>query len=111
MIDTTCPPTIKRLAGGVIHILVNTTRKWLPYDLNPVVPADGYVDLSFTDEPATHRGVAPDMPPVESIFVGDGFKALDHVMTSRQEKDQITIVCIPKQLLLNTPSTITTVRQ
>ncbi len=111
MIDKKCPPTIKRLPGGVIHILVNTTEKWLPYDLNPLVPDDGYVDLSFTDEPWAHRGIAPDMPPVESVLVGDGFRALDHVVASRQEKDQITIVCIPKRLLLETPSTITTVRQ
>lgn len=111
MIDKKFPPSIKRLPGGVIHILVNTTEKWCPYDLNPVVPADGYVDLSFTDEPWAHRGIAPDMPPIESVLVGDGFRAINHVVTSMQVKDQITIVCIPKRLLLDTPSTITTVRQ
>jgi len=107
MIDHKYPPTVKRLPGDIYHILVNTTRKWVPYDLNPIVPADGYVDLSFTDEPWAHRGVAPDMPPVESVFVDKGFKALDHVVTSRQEKDQITIVCVPKRLLLTTPSKTT----
>ena len=103
MIDNTCPPTVKRLPGGVYYILVNTTRKWVPYDLNPLVPADGHVDISFTDETLEHRRGAPDLPPTESVFVDEAFKALDHVVTSRQEKDQITIICVPKGLVLATP--------
>lgn len=105
MIDKKFPPVIKVLADGIIYILVNTTRKWVPYDLNPLVPADGYVDLSFTDETLEHRrDGAPDLPPTENVFVNKDFKALDHVVTSRQEKDQITIICISKKLILNTPS-------
>ena len=94
MIDKRFPPTVKDLGLGILCILINTVDKWTGYQINQETPEDGCVEVTFFPEDD-----GPDT--IANIEVSDEFNWLDYQFTSSQEKDQITIVCIPKELIIN----------
>lgn len=83
---------VRHLAGDILYIVVNTVDKWLEYQLFKTYPGRKLAQISF------YEG---DQEYSETFKVDDGFDQFDYVITSSQEKDQITIVCIPIRMLLS----------
>ena len=94
MIDKNFPPFIKNIGNGVLYILVNTEERWVDYQLNKMVPDEGKFQIVFF-------GDDDDNWDIEEFEVFPGFKIFDYIITSSQEKDQITIICVPRDLILD----------
>lgn len=94
MLDKQFPVTIAEdgLLGRIIRILFNTTGKWEDFQINKDYPADGYVNITFYEDHDDYVGVT------ERVFVSDSFRVSDYLVTSSQEKDQVTLICVPKSL-------------
>lgn len=69
---------------GIISITINTSEKWVTYQINKVATR-GFVNITMLSD---NSGCT------ESIEVPD-FDANEYQMFSAQEKEQITIMCIP----------------
>ena len=94
MIDKNFPPYVKDIGNGVLYILVNTEERWVDYQLNKMVPDEGKFQIVFF-------GDDDDKWDIEEFEVFQGFKIFDYIITSSQEKDQITIICVPRDLILD----------
>lgn len=70
--------------SGIISITINTSEKWVTYQINKVATR-GFVNITMLSD---NSGCT------ESIEVPD-FDANEYQMFSAQEKEQITIMCIP----------------
>lgn len=93
MIDKNFPPYIKDIGNGVLYILINTEERWVDYQLNKIVPDKGKFQIVFFDDTEDYK--------IEEFEVFPGFDIFDYIITSSQEKDQITIICVPRNLLLD----------
>lgn len=82
---------IKKLVGGILYIIVNTSERWVEYQLFRYNPGQGAVQITFYEN---------DTEYTEMFFVSDEFNQFDYQFTSSQEKGQITIVAIPVNMLL-----------
>lgn len=78
----------KHPTNGIISITVNTSEKWVIYQINKVA-ARGFVNITMLSNSSECQ---------ERIEVPD-FDANDYQMFSAQEKDQITIMCIPLAMI------------
>ena len=92
MIDKNFPPGIKDIGNGILYILVNTEERWVDYQLNKMVPDEGKFQIVFYKDDEDWE--------IEEFEVFPGFKIHDYIITSSQEKDQITIICVPISLIL-----------
>ena len=84
---------------GILHILVNDKEKWLNYQINRVIE-DGKLEISFFYDTETQPGFFEEWEEKEFIDIASNFKTLDYLITSTQEDEQITIICIPKKLFI-----------
>ena len=82
---------VNGLNDGILYVTVNISEKWVEYQLFRTYPGKGLMQISFYAAGAEYS---------ETFKVGDGFNQFDYQITSSQEKDQITIVCIPVTLLM-----------
>lgn len=94
MIDQRFSIIIKDIGNGVLYMLINTVDKWTPYQLFRTIPDKGKFRISFYDEKNEEYEL------VEDFTVREDFDPYDYIITSSQEKDQITIVCVPRKLIL-----------
>lgn len=74
---------------GIIEILINTKDKWINYQLSKCC---GLKLTHFYKSSGLYHDYDIPMP--------DGFNPLDYMMYHFQEKDQITVILIPKSVLL-----------
>lgn len=95
MIDKGHPVRVSDLGGGVLHIVVTTTQKWVFHALNRTAPQDGYINITFFPENDKH-----DEPVDEHISLWEGFYPSDYVYTTTQDRYLITIVAVPKHRIL-----------
>ena len=80
---------VKYLDGGVMYIWFYTERSWVPFYLNPMCK-DGCIKICFKD-----------MDECELIKLSPEFDSHNYQILTHQEKDQITLVCIPKLKIEN----------
>ena len=85
---------------GIIYILINTVDNWIDYAVSKS-QKKGELILSHFYDIETQPGEFDSYEEKESIAVKDSFNSLDYVLYTKQEKDQITIICIPKTFMLN----------
>ncbi len=78
--------SIEELDAGILYIIVNTSERWSEYQLFRAFPGKGLVEVTFYENCEEYS---------ETFPVSDDFCQFDYQFTSSQEKDQITIVCIP----------------
>ena len=57
-----------------------------------MVPDKGKFQIVFFDDTEDYK--------TEEFEVFPGFDIFDYIITSSQEKDQITIICVPRKLIL-----------
>lgn len=77
---------VRKLAGGILYITVNTSERWADYQLFRTSPGKGLAQISFYEN---------DLEYAETFEVAPEFNQFHYQFTSSQEKDQITIVAIP----------------
>lgn len=89
MIDNSIGISIQTLPDGILHIWFYTEVKWTDYQIGRVPVANG-IEVSFYDGEEEVREVIPI----------DHFNMCDYSVTHSQDKDQITVVCIPRRNIL-----------
>ena len=82
----------KHLDSGIIYVLVNTRDKWINYDIE-LIHRENVIAITFYDY--------NDNPIYEEIVMDDDFDSYDYLITSTQEKDQITLVLVPRKMILD----------
>lgn len=75
---------------SVIYVLINTSEKWVDYQVG-FTAKDGTIPIAFY--PSESNEIK------EFVEMGKDFDYFDYVVTHRQEKDQITIVCVPLKMI------------
>jgi hypothetical protein len=90
---------ISKSKNGIYHIIVNIEDKWINYQINRII-IEEKIGISLFYDIETQPGNFEEYEELEYIDV-PGFYNSDYLITSIQEKDQITLICIPKKLLLN----------
>ena len=75
---------IKYLEGGIMYIWFFTDKSWIPYYLNPTCKK-GSILIGFEGIDET-----------EYIELSPEFDGDNYIILSKQELDQVTLVCIPK---------------
>lgn len=78
----------RHTATGIYYITLNTEDKWIDYMVNKF-HYQGGLSVTF------YKG-KDDV--TENIDI-DGFNVFDYQLLSQQEKDQITIVCLPLKMI------------
>lgn len=82
----------------IYYILINTKDKWIDYQINWKSPELGKLYITFyfnVDMPGVCE-VEDDWST--EINVEKGFDYSHYLITSKQNKDQIMIICIPNSL-------------
>lgn len=75
-------------ATGMLYVTLNTKERWPNYQLNRY-PSESGLSITFLED---------DDEETETISI-DNFNARDYQMLSQQEKDQITVVCLPLKMI------------
>lgn len=78
--------------SGIIHILINTSEKWVDFLINRVCE-EHKVEISFYQY--------DELICDEYIEMNDDFVPFQYMIYSHQEKDQISLVLIPRSILIN----------
>lgn len=86
------PVFIKELDSGVLYVLINIDRKWVSYEINPV-----YIERCLTLSIANDTY---DSKRIVSIPMGEGFNAMDYLITATQCKDQITLILVHRKNII-----------
>lgn len=85
---------VKKLGKGIIYVLVNTDEKWHPYQVNKYTPEkDGSITVTLFEDENDVEG------KTETIDIFKGFNPFDYIITTNQEKDQITVVLMPVEFV------------
>jgi hypothetical protein len=82
--------SVREIAGGILYITVNVSERWPDCQIFRTYPGKGLLQISF------YEG-EEEFP--ETIPMSEGFDQHDYQFTSQVEKDQMTIVGIPVDLL------------
>ena len=88
----------EHIQTGIIKIIVNTEDKWIDYG----VSKEGRkLVLSHFYDIETQPGCFDSYEEKELIAVKDSFNSFDYILYTAQEKNQITIICIPKTFMID----------
>ena len=84
---------------GIIEIIINTTDKWIEFQINRLTEEHKIV-MSF------YPNCDPVFPPdseevIEYIDMKNDFDPFKYMIYSNQCKDQITLILVPRTLLMN----------
>ena len=91
-------------ATGIIYILVNTVEKWINYQVMQVgepsrISITFYKWEDVETQPGQYEEYSDDI--IEYIDVMEGFDASNYTIYHQQYKDQITLMLVPKEMMLN----------
>ncbi len=90
----------EHLGTGIIYILINTKDKWIDYSIQNCEDL-GKIKFSHYYTVEIQPGYLDDYEEVEYIMVKEGFNSYNYRLFHSQCKDQITIVCIPREFIVN----------
>ena len=90
---------ISKSKNGIYYIIVNIEEKWINYQINRIA-IEEKIGISFFYDIETQPGEFEEYEQLEYIDI-PGFYNSDYLITSMQEKDQITLVCMPRNLIKN----------
>ena len=85
----------KEIGDGVIYLLINVSDKWPTYQIAPT-----YVERCLTIGLTNGE----EEPNIFHIQMGEGFNQNNYLITSLENKDQITLVLVPIQMLIGAES-------
>jgi hypothetical protein len=85
--------------NGIYYIIVNIEEKWINYQINRIA-IEEKIGISFFYDIETQPGEFEEYEQLEYIDI-PGFYNSDYLITSMQEKDQITLICMPRNLIKN----------
>lgn len=89
---------------GIYYIIINTSERWIDYQLNRTIEQGKIILSSFTTYSAEYMPGEwddYDEEEIHKIDIEESFNPYDYLITSMQEKDQITVICIPIKLIIN----------
>ena len=89
---------------GIYYIIINTSERWISYQLNRTVEQGKIILTSFTTcsvEYMPGEWDDYDQEEIHKINVEESFNPCDYLITAMQDKDQIIVICIPSKLILN----------
>ena len=82
----------KNLPGGVIHLLINTSHKWCEFETGRKVE-ERCMTICLSSNMASDVSFY-------NIPMGEGFNYYNYLCTSIQNKDQITLILVPRTMLM-----------
>ena len=91
-------------ATGIIYILINTEDRWVDYQVNNVLkPNKLSITFSVSKDIEVMPGEWEEWEGVEVEFIDmpEGFEPFKYVIYHQQNKEQITLILIPRELMLN----------
>ena len=86
---------------GIIKILINTEDKWIDYQINRKLEEHKLVFSYFYSIDIQHGCFKDYEEEIEYIDMHEDFDPFDYMIYSFQEKEQITLILIPRKLLLD----------
>ena len=94
----------KNPKSGIYYIGVNTTDRWVEYQINRVTEK-GKIEISFytvtSIEYMYGQWEDEETESIEFIEIEEDFNPHNYMITSMQEKDQIILVAIPAEHTIN----------